>query len=84
MQKYSTGLPVCIVRPSIVISTADEPLPGWSNNLYGATGVVVGAAIGLLRTLNCDENDFAEIIPGDYVINTIIAAAWDVGQTRCE
>lgn len=81
IRKYGSGMPACVVRPSIVISTADEPTAGWTNNLYGATGVVVGSAYGILRTLNCNENNFAEIIPVDYVINTIIAAAWDVGHT---
>ena len=33
------GLPVCIVRPSIVVSAWREPLPGWVDNLNGPTGL---------------------------------------------
>ncbi|XP_034946728.1 fatty acyl-CoA reductase wat-like [Chelonus insularis] len=80
--KHSKGLPVCIVRPAIMISTAHEPVPGWINNLYGPTGVTIGAGMGLLRTLHCDTNCIADIIPADYVINNIIAAAWDIGTRR--
>ena len=78
--KYSTGIPTCVVRPSIVVSTWKEPITGWTNNLYGATGVVVGSGIGLLRTLHCEPNNVAEIIPADLVINNIVVAAWDIAK----
>lgn len=82
VKQYSTGIPTCIVRPSIVIATEKEPIAGWINNLYGATGVVVGAAVGLLRTLHCRKDNVADIIPADYVINNVIVAAWDIAKTR--
>ncbi|XP_076687279.1 fatty acyl-CoA reductase wat-like [Andrena cerasifolii] len=74
--KYSEGIPTCIVRPSIVLSTAEEPLYGWTNNLYGTTGVIIGAGLGLLHTLHCIPENTAEMIPADYVVSTTIAAAW--------
>jgi fatty acyl-CoA reductase len=61
-----------------VISTAREPFPGWINNIYGATGVVVGAGVGLLRTMHCDEHMMAELVPVDMVANVMIVTAWDV------
>jgi fatty acyl-CoA reductase len=61
-----------------VISTAREPFPGWINNIYGATGVVVGAGLGLLRTMHCDRDMIAELVPVDLVANMMIATAWDV------
>ncbi|XP_051170329.1 fatty acyl-CoA reductase wat-like [Leptopilina boulardi] len=79
-KRYSTGIPICVVRPSIVVSTWKEPIAGWTNNLYGATGVVVGSGIGLLRTLHCVPNNVAEIIPADIVINNVVVAAWDIAQ----
>ncbi|XP_063988303.1 fatty acyl-CoA reductase wat-like isoform X2 [Diachasmimorpha longicaudata] len=80
VRKYGRDLPLCIVRPSIMIATAKEPIPGWINNLYGPTGVVLGAGIGLLHTLHCDAKNVADIIPADYVINNILAAAWHIGK----
>lgn len=65
-----------------MISTAREPFPGWINNIYGATGVVVGAGVGLLRTMHCDEDMLAEVVPVDMVINVMIAAAWDVATQQ--
>ncbi|XP_012056946.1 PREDICTED: fatty acyl-CoA reductase 1-like [Atta cephalotes] len=82
IRQYSIGIPVCIVRPSIIISTADEPVSGWINNIYGAVGVVVGSAIGLLRTLHCDPNKVADIVPADYVISHLIVAGWDTAKRR--
>lgn len=80
--KYSNDLPVCIVRPSIVIPTYQDPLAGWINNLYGATGVVMGSGLGLLRTLYCIPENVADIIPADFVVSTIISAAWDVADRK--
>lgn len=71
---------MCIVRPSIVLSTEKEPIVGWTNNLYGATGAVVASYVGLLHTIHCKEKNVAELIPADYVVSNIIAAAWDVAH----
>ncbi|KAJ3617955.1 hypothetical protein MTP99_005994 [Tenebrio molitor] len=78
---YGKGLPVCVVRPAVVIATYKEPLRSWIDNLYGATGIVVGAGTGLLKTMHCDSSKTAELVPGDYVINHMIAASY---QTAIE
>lgn len=44
--------------------------------MYGATGIVAGAGTGLLKTLHCDQEKAAEIVPADYVINSMIAASY--------
>ncbi|XP_012267649.2 fatty acyl-CoA reductase wat-like [Athalia rosae] len=82
VRQYRQNLPLCILRPSIVIATAKEPVSGWINNVYGPTGMVVGAAVGLLRTLRCDPDMVADLIPADYVVNAIIVAAWDIAKTQ--
>ncbi|KAM3955475.1 fatty acyl-CoA reductase wat, partial [Aphomia sociella] len=78
--KLSKGLPVALFRPAIVIGTAKEPLPGWIDNVYGPTGVVVGAAVGLLHVLNCDPKAIADLVPGDMVVNSCIATAWKTAK----
>lgn len=35
------GLPIAIVRPSIVGAAYREPFPGWVDNIYGITGTIV-------------------------------------------
>jgi hypothetical protein len=63
-----------------VVNTANEPIVGWINNLYGAAGVVAGAGIGLLKSMYCDKAILADTVPVDMAINAAIAIAWDVAQ----
>ncbi|XP_049839159.1 fatty acyl-CoA reductase wat-like [Schistocerca gregaria] len=76
------GLPVAIVRPSMVVATSQEPVTGWIDNVYGPTGVCVAATLGLLRVVPCDRRAIAHIVPCDLVVNCVIAAAWDVATNR--
>ncbi|CAH0715880.1 unnamed protein product, partial [Brenthis ino] len=80
VQKHSQGLPVAVFRPSMVISTASEPVPGWIDNIYGPTGVIAGAGVGLIHTLHFNIQTKTDVVPGDYVVNGIIAAAWKTAK----
>lgn len=82
VRRNCQNLPLCIVRPSIVIATSKEPVAGWVNNFYGANGIFAGAAVCLLHTLHCDKDMVADIIPADYVVNNVIVATWDIARTR--
>lgn len=42
-------------------------------------GFTAGAALGLLKTVNCNGKLTASIIPVDMCVNFMIAAAWEVG-----
>ena len=33
------SVPICFVRPTIVIAAEKEPYPGWIDNLNGPTGL---------------------------------------------
>ncbi|XP_018318580.1 fatty acyl-CoA reductase wat [Agrilus planipennis] len=74
------GLPVAVFRPSIVISTYKEPIKAWINNMYGPTGVVMGAGIGLLHSLHCNPKVNANIVPVDMCVNALIASAWETNK----
>ncbi|XP_075233637.1 fatty acyl-CoA reductase wat-like isoform X2 [Lycorma delicatula] len=76
--KYGKGLPIVIVRPSIITASNKEPVPGWIDNLYGLTGVLVGHESGFLRVMECDPHAVADIIPVDMVANIVIASAWNL------
>lgn len=67
-----------------VISTAKEPIAGWINNVYGPTGVVAGAGVGLLKVLNCDSERMADMVPVDMAINSVLAAGWDLGTRNTD
>ncbi|CAF3215487.1 unnamed protein product [Rotaria socialis] len=69
-------LPLAIIRPSIVGCTWREPMPGWVDNYNGATGIIVAASKGLLRTMIGSGQAMADIIPVDICVNMMIAVAW--------
>lgn len=62
------------------MGTANEPISGWINNVYGVTGIIVGAALGLIRTIYCLPSMVIDVVPADFVINCVIAAAYDVAR----
>ena len=76
VRKYGGDMKVAIVRPAIISTTMEEPVQGYTDNLYGVNGVVMGAGVGVLRILHIDNNLKANIVPADYVVNSILSIAW--------
>lgn len=70
------GMPVAIVRPSIVGASWEEPLPGWVDNLNGPTGLIAAIGKGLLFVMHGDIGCTADVIPVDTATNAMIAVAW--------
>ncbi|XP_075988925.1 fatty acyl-CoA reductase wat-like [Anticarsia gemmatalis] len=72
-------LPVCIVRPSIVLPAYYEPSPGWTDvrTIMGPSGIYLGAGMGVIHVFCTDVDSPLAVAPVDYVNNAIIAAAWD-------
>ncbi|XP_050502641.1 putative fatty acyl-CoA reductase CG5065 [Diabrotica virgifera virgifera] len=81
LQKNKGDLPIVIIRPSIVLSSINEPLSGWVDNWNGPTGIIAAAGKGLIRTMLCDPNKVADFVPVDMVINLMIVSAWRIGTT---
>jgi hypothetical protein len=63
-----------------VINTAHEPVVGWTNNYYGPMGICAGAGTGILKTMYCNGDMRADMVPVDMAINSAIAVAWDLAQ----
>ena len=40
LERECGTVPLAIVRPSIVTAALKEPIPGWVDNLNGATGML--------------------------------------------
>ncbi|XP_048004062.1 putative fatty acyl-CoA reductase CG5065 [Leguminivora glycinivorella] len=77
-------LPAVIIRPSIVISSVSEPMPGWIENFNGPVGILVACGKGIMRSLYSDPSLIADYIPVDVSIKNIIAAAWARGTKPLE
>ena len=50
------------------------------DNLNGPVGLIVGAGKGVIRSMHCNADYHAEVIPVDIAINALIAIAWKVGS----
>ncbi|CAI5456164.1 unnamed protein product [Caenorhabditis angaria] len=75
MEVDSSGLPVIIIRPSIVGAMWGGPLPGWTDNINGPTGIFTAVGKGVLTNMCGSVESKADIIPVDVVANMIIVAA---------
>lgn len=58
-----------------------EPVPGWIDNTYGPTGLMIGADKGVIRSMLCNA-DKTDLIPCDMAVNATIALAWQVGMEK--
>ncbi|KAL7291031.1 hypothetical protein TKK_0015169 [Trichogramma kaykai] len=70
-------IPAIILRPSIVIPVWKTPIPGWTDNINGPTGLLIGAGKGVIRTMYCNENGYADYVPVDIAVNAILVVAWN-------
>ena len=74
----SGGLPVCIVRPSLVCGVAGAPYPGYSASLAGPGGLGLAQAVGFfdrLGSVAAAPTHVWDVVPGDQVAATVVAAA---------
>lgn len=57
-----------------------EPIPGWVDNLNGPTGILVGAGKGVIRSMHCNAEYKADIIPVDCTTNSVIIVGYHLGS----
>jgi len=76
----STGLPVAVMRPSIVAAGWKEPCAGWVDNYNGPSGVFAGIGKGVLRTVYCIRECVADMVPVDVCINMMCCIAWQAAR----
>lgn len=76
------GLPIAIVRPSIVGATWKEPFPGWIDNYNGPSGLYIATGKGILRSMKGESNAVADLVPVDIPINVMITVAWYTAVAR--
>ena len=82
VQREYPNMPVCIVRPSLVMPSRLEPFPGWVDSMNGLTGIFVAGGRGVLRSLLIDLDGSAEIIPVDTAINGMIMVCKKLSMTE--
>lgn len=69
------GVPLCLLRPSIIESALEEPQPGWLDGLRMADPMIVAYARGQLRDFPADPSVGVDFVPVDLVVNATVAAS---------
>ncbi|KZV34796.1 fatty acyl-CoA reductase 2-like [Dorcoceras hygrometricum] len=67
-------VPVLIIRPSVIESCYQEPLPGWIQGNRMFDPVILSFGKGQLPAYLADPQVSMDIIPLDMVVNTTVAA----------
>ncbi|CAH0686082.1 unnamed protein product [Spodoptera exigua] len=77
-------LPICVVRPAVVTCTIREPAPGWVDKscIYGASGYMYAVGLGVSHVAYGNHSNQLDLVPVDYVNNTILAAAWETARLK--
>ncbi|XP_021923841.1 fatty acyl-CoA reductase wat-like isoform X2 [Zootermopsis nevadensis] len=75
-------LPVGVFRPSIILCTRSEPVPGWIDNLYGPTGAVACVGLGMIRTMHFKGKMVGDMVPCDMAVNALVTSAWHIHEQR--
>ncbi|XP_012242338.1 putative fatty acyl-CoA reductase CG5065 [Bombus impatiens] len=75
-------LPVAIVRPSVIGASLDEPCPGWLENISAITGILLLVSRGCATAILGRKDARLDVVPVDFVVDTIICTAWHITQQR--
>jgi HAD superfamily hydrolase (TIGR01490 family) len=68
-------IPLSIVRPSIIESALAEPFPGWLEGFRMAEPLILAFARAVLTDFSGLPDSLLDIIPADFVVNTVLAVA---------
>uniref|UniRef100_A0A1Y1MBE1 Fatty acyl-CoA reductase n=2 Tax=Photinus pyralis TaxID=7054 RepID=A0A1Y1MBE1_PHOPY len=71
------NLHVTILRPPVVVPIWKEPIPGWTDNINGPMGLLIAAGKGVLRTMYCDSQGYADFLPVDIAVNAMLLTCMD-------
>jgi fatty acyl-CoA reductase len=67
-------MPVVIMRPSIITSVRADPVPGWMQGTRTIDTIILGYAKQNLSCFLADLDLVMDVIPGDMVVNAMMAA----------
>ncbi|XP_029042874.1 fatty acyl-CoA reductase 1 [Osmia bicornis bicornis] len=79
IQNFSHTSVICaIFRPSIVVGSYEEPVPGWVGNQNGPAIMFIAMSMGLVHTARVLENCIMDVVPVDLAVNGLLASVWDL------
>jgi fatty acyl-CoA reductase len=72
--KSANGIPIIILRPSIVESTLSQPEPGWIEGFRMSSPVLFGYGQGVLPDFPARRDAVIDFIPADFVVSALLAS----------
>jgi fatty acyl-CoA reductase len=69
------GVPLSIVRPSIIESALEHPSPGWIEGFKMAEPIILAYGRGTLPDFPGIPEGIVDVIPVDFVVNAMLAIA---------
>ena len=75
MEERRGGVPLCIVRPTIVGSACLGAQAGWIDNAQAAAAFFVACGLGVMKIVWGRLSAVGDMIPVDLVVNCVITAA---------
>jgi fatty acyl-CoA reductase len=67
------GVPLSIIRPSIIESALEHPQPGWIEGFKMAEPIILAYGRGTIPEFPGIPEGIVDIIPVDYVVNAMLA-----------
>ncbi|XP_028787512.1 fatty acyl-CoA reductase 2-like [Neltuma alba] len=74
INSFRDGIPMVILRPSVVESSYSEPFPGWIQGYRVLDPLIFNYGKGQLPGFLGDPNAVIDVIPVDMVVNATMAA----------
>ncbi|CAH9093396.1 unnamed protein product [Cuscuta europaea] len=78
--KFKENICVIMLRPTIITSTYKEPFPGWIEGARTMDIFVLMYGKGKSNFMMGDPDSILDAIPGDMVVNSILAAVMHHGS----
>ncbi len=69
------GVPLSIIRPSIIESALEHPYPGWIEGFKMAEPIILAYGRGTIPEFPGIPEGIVDVIPVDYVVNAMLAVA---------
>ncbi|KAI9104194.1 hypothetical protein K1719_023030 [Acacia pycnantha] len=74
INSFRDGIPMVILRPSVVESSYSQPFPGWIQGYRVLDPLIFSYGKGQLPGFLADPNAVIDVIPVDMVVNATMAA----------
>lgn len=67
-------IPMVFIRPSIVVASESEPMPGWTDSKGMLNTLTISMGLGVMKDMPGNPDSSIDVIPVDYVARQLLVA----------